>query len=103
MPHPPMTPTAETRRQQLYTLLGDLPDRHREITATKLAEEERPSYILETLSLDLNGREAVPAYFVYPKQHHGRLPTLLYNHAHGNDYTIGKTELLNGRRALQNP
>lgn len=37
----------EARRQKLYSLLGDLPDRQRKILATKLYEEERQSYILE--------------------------------------------------------
>ncbi len=93
----------EERRKQLYDLLGDLPDRGRPISATKLAEERREAYILETLLLDLNGLEAVPAYFVRPLDGTGRRPAVLYNHAHGMDYELGKNELLLGRDALHDP
>jgi dienelactone hydrolase len=93
----------EERRKQLYGLLGDLPDRGRPISATGLAEERREAYVLETLLLDLNGLEAVPAYFVRPVEGAGRRPVVLYNHAHGLDYELGKNELLVGRDALQDP
>ena len=99
-----MTPQdTETRRRELYTLLGDLPPRDRPIRATLIAREERAHYILETLVLDLNGIEPVPAYWVAPKHPRERMPTILYNHAHGGDYEIGKNELLVGRQSLQTP
>ncbi|NPV78919.1 MAG: alpha/beta hydrolase [Firmicutes bacterium] len=98
----------EARREQLYGLLGDLPERQREISAWKVGEEEREGYILEKLMLDLNGIEPVPAYFVRPKRPEGEegripLPAILYNHAHGGNYVLGKDELLNGRDALKKP
>jgi len=67
----------------------------------KVAEEDREGYILERLLLDLNGIEPVPAYFVRPRSPTGRLPVVLYHHAHGGDYVLGKDELLTGRSALQ--
>lgn len=91
----------QERRQQLYDLLGDLPDPARKLSATKIAELERESYLLEKLLLDLNGIEAVPAYFVRPIGQNGPLPTVLYNHAHGSNYVLGKDELLDGRVELQ--
>lgn len=93
----------EARRRELYGLLGELPDRDRPIAARTVSVEERPGYILETLVLDLNGLEPVPASFVRPHAATGRLPTILYNHAHGGDYVLGKDELLAGRSALQRP
>jgi dienelactone hydrolase len=93
----------EARREELYGLLGDLPPRDRKISVEKTATEERPGYILEKLVLDLNGIELVPAYFVKPKNSAGRIPAVLYNHAHGGDYKLGKDEMLEGRSALQNP
>ena len=89
----------EARRQQLYGLLGDLPDRERKISATKIAEEERPGYVLEKLMLDLNGIEPVPAYFVRPGDTKGPWPAILYNHAQGGDFELGKNELLLGRKS----
>ncbi|MCS7260697.1 MAG: dienelactone hydrolase family protein [Anaerolineae bacterium] len=91
------------RRQQLYSLLGDLPDRQRPIHATCVGMEERSGYLLERLLLDLNGIEAVPAYFVRPLKGQGPWPAVLYNHAHGGEYHIGKEELLIGRTFLHTP
>ncbi len=91
------------QRARLMALLGDLPDPRRPVTATLLETSERDGYTLETLILDLNGIEAVPAFFVKPAGARGRLPCLLYNHAHGNNYDLGKRELLDGRGHLQAP
>ena len=90
-------------RGLLYQLLGDLPPRHRGGTARSLSTEERPGYLLEKLELDLNGLEPVPAWFVRPKQAKGRMPAVLYNHAHGGEYKLGKDELIRGRKQLQSP
>ncbi len=89
-------------RQELYSLLGDLPPRDRLISAELVSEEDRGEYVLEKLILDLNGVEPVPAYFAKPKGD-GKRPTILYNHAHGGNYALGKDELIHGRRALQQP
>ena len=45
--------------------------------------------------------EPVPGVFLKPLQAKGPFPAVLYNHAHGGDYTLGKTELLEGRDALR--
>jgi hypothetical protein len=91
------------RRKELYSLLGDLPERNRKITAKVVSTKEMPGYVLEKLVLDLNGIEDVPAYFIKPKNLVGRAPTILYHHAHGGDYQLGKDELLKGRAAIHNP
>ncbi|MCB9783516.1 MAG: acetylxylan esterase [Candidatus Omnitrophica bacterium] len=91
----------EARRKQLHDLMGDLPDRERPIQVRKLDETERDGYLLETLELDLNGIEMVPAYFSKPKNADGPLPTILFNHSHGGGYDIGKKEFIEGRRYLQ--
>ncbi len=93
----------EARRRELYGLLGDLPERERAIGAEAIGEEEREGYVLERLVLDLNGVEAVPAYFVRPTGAEGPRPTVLYHHAHGYDYALGKDELLRGRDVMQRP
>jgi hypothetical protein len=92
-----------SQRRQLYRLLGDLPPRRRRIRAEIVSVEERPTYVLEKLILDLNGIEPVPAYFVRPKGLAGKAPAILYNHAHGGAYQLGKNELIDGRDALQTP
>jgi dienelactone hydrolase len=98
-----MTLDQLARRHELYSLLGDLPDRNQPISVTRVRGEKRRSHIVEALTLDLNGIELVPAYFVRPVDARGPLPTVLYNHAHGDEYDIGKEELLKGRGALQSP
>ncbi len=90
------------RRTELWNLLGDLPPRERPIAASVVWQQDRGAYILERLTLDLNGHETVPAYFARPHGE-GPFPVVLYNHAHGGDYTLGKEEFIRGRDALQQP
>lgn len=94
---------AAGRCDELYGLLGDLPPRSRPLGVEVIGREERSGYRVEKLVLDLNGAEPVPAYFVRPANTSGALPAVLYNHAHGVDYVLGKDELLRGREILQQP
>lgn len=91
------------RRAELYGLLGKLPARDRNVGARLVSTEDRGSYVLEKLVLDLNGIEAAPAYFARPKGRTGRLPTVLFNHSHGGGYKIGKTEFIEGREYMIAP
>jgi hypothetical protein len=84
-------------------LLGRLPPRHRKVSARTVSTEDRGSYTLEKLVLDLNGEEPVPAYFASPKGAKGKLPTILFNHSHGGGYTIGKAEFIDGREYMGKP
>ena len=93
----------EAKRAALYNLLGDLPARDRPISVETLDVVEYEGYRLETLMFDLNGIDPVPAYFVRPLNASSPLPCILYNHAHGGDYLIGKSELIDGRGGLQKP
>jgi dienelactone hydrolase len=97
-----MRDSPEARRRELYNLLGDLPDRHRTISCQVLSVAEQKTYIIEKLILDLNGLEPVPAYLVKPLKG-GPHPCVLYNHAHGGEYDLGKDELIQGRSHLQAP
>lgn len=90
-------------RELLYSLLGDLPPRDREVRATLLDEHVQNGFVCQHLQLDLNGIETVPAYFVKPIHSTGPLPTLLFNHSHGGNYAIGKQEFLDGREYMTAP
>lgn len=59
--------------------------------------------MVESLTLDLNGVESVPAYFTRPRDSAPPYPAILCNYAHGGDYELGKRELLDGRALLQQP
>lgn len=96
-------PEQDQQRKALYALLGDLPPREGSISARLVEQGERDGYLLEKLILELNGSEPVPAYFIKPLQAVGRMPCLLYQHAHGGDYRLGKDELLLGRKELSAP
>jgi hypothetical protein len=87
------------RRQQLWSLLGDLPA-PRAPKAKLLKTEKHDGYTLEHLELDLNGIETAPAYLLLPDKRQDRAPGLIYIHAHGGTYGLGKEELLIGRKVL---
>ena len=85
-------------------LLGRLPANRGAVASRLQGREAHSGYELEKLSLDLNGIEPVPAYFVRPAGSAGkRLPAVLFNHSHGGIYEIGKEELLQGKGYLQFP
>ena len=98
-----MSAEKKARRKDLYDLLGDLPDRGAEIGVRKVDQQRHGGYVLEMLVLDLNGIEPVPALFVRPADREGPLPAVLYNHAHGGNYELGKRELIDNRGGLQDP
>jgi hypothetical protein len=93
----------KNRRKELYALLGRLPPRDHRVSAQLVSTEDRGTYSLEKLVLDLNGEEPAPAYFAMPKSKTGRLPTVLFNHSHGGGYSIGKTEFIEGREYMSKP
>lgn len=87
-------------RELLFSLLGDKPEAHFE-NNRKIDEQIMNGLLIETLLLDLNGLELVPAYFIKPLNVEGPLPVVLYNHSHGGNYTLGRDEVLKGTHYLQ--
>ncbi|MFS0654500.1 alpha/beta hydrolase family protein [Bacillus sp. 179-C3.3 HS] len=92
----------ESKREQLLSLLGDMPERQ-PVEAYTLKIEERESFLIETLILSIHGVEEIPAYFVKPKDTVKKRPVVLFQHSHGGNYTDGKEELLQGAHYLQTP
>lgn len=91
------------RRAELLALLGKLPERGGPVSVEEVLVEEQGGLRCESLLLHLNGLEPVPATFVRPAKAAELLPVVLYSHAHGGDFVLGKDELLHGRSALQSP
>jgi len=91
----------EKSRRKLYGLLGRLPERRRPVSGKCFSVEDRGAYILERLTLDLNGIERVPAYFIKPKNRKEKTPVVVFNHCHGGMYDLGKDELLKGWPGLK--
>ncbi|MFO0930025.1 MAG: alpha/beta hydrolase family protein [Gemmataceae bacterium] len=92
----------QTRRRQLRELLGPplTLAQHRPPTATVVSVRQTPTYRVERLDLDLNGIETVPAYLLVPEGLTRPAGAVLYLHAHGGVYGLGKEELLIGCRGL---
>lgn len=91
------------QRNELYRLLGRLPNRHRPISVTVVSTQQTDELIIEKLLLDLNGQELVPAYFTRPRQATGKVPVVLFNHSHFGQYEVGKEEFMRGRPEMQKP
>lgn len=89
-----------SRRKELYSLLGDLPDRRRKVTAESHGVDTSRGFQLEKLTLDLNGIEKVPAYFVKPAGARGKTPAVLFHHWHGGEYKLGKDEMLRPKKDI---
>ncbi|WP_312097028.1 prolyl oligopeptidase family serine peptidase [Niallia sp.] len=89
-------------RQKLIELLGEYP-KSKSITAQLIKTEKRKNYILESLLLQLNEEESVPAYFAKPINQKEPLATVIFNHSHGGNFDQGKEELLASSSYLQSP
>lgn len=89
-------------RQTLWSLLGDMPDSVGTPAGHILSTEQKIGYRQERWLLDINGEQEVPALLLIPDEVDGDnpAPAVLYNHAHGGMYDLGKEELLIGRSAL---
>ncbi|WP_375102498.1 dienelactone hydrolase family protein [Paenibacillus sp. RS8] len=87
---------------KLKELLGDLPT-DKPISVTVINQEERDGYRLESLLLDLNGLERVPAYVAIPLDGEGPFPLVVFNHSHGGNYANGRNEFVRSSAYLQQP
>ena len=92
----PFATYQQTRRQDLWGLLGDLPWQHEPSPPKVVRTEEHEDYTLQRLVLDLNGVEPVPALLLIPKQLKRPAPGLLFIHWHAGMYDLGKEQLLRG-------
>lgn len=90
------------RRNELWQLLGPRPWRAGGVAGEALARDEQAHAVVEHWRLHLNAEQAVPALLLRPR---GVTPrgVVLYCHAHGNRFDVGKDELIVGRPALQSP
>lgn len=59
--------------------------------------------VIQSLQLVTHAGEPVPATWLKPDDQSEPAPAILYCHAHGNRYDIGRTELLEGRPSLIRP
>ncbi|GIP48411.1 MULTISPECIES: dienelactone hydrolase family protein [Paenibacillus] len=91
------------QRSKLWKALGELPSFERPVSARLLKQEVLDGVMLETLLLDLNGLELVPAYFAKPVEGEGPFPLIVFNHSHGGNYGNGRKEMIRSSAYLQEP
>lgn len=58
-------------------------------------------WVIEDLLFEAISGEPVPALFLRPPEGHNPVPAIVYCHAHGNRYSMGREELTKGRPSLQ--
>lgn len=69
----------------------------------RLGQSDYHGWVLEDLIFEGLGQESIPAFFIRPPDGHARVPAMVYAHAHGSKYEMGRTELTQGRGSLQGP
>lgn len=80
-------------RNKLRHLLGDLPPMF-EPEPTLIGREQREGYRLEKFSFDNRAGDTVYGYLLLPDNRSGKLPAILYHHAHSSHERVGKEEIL---------
>jgi len=88
----------ESRRGELWGLLGDLPWQHQPVPPQVVRTEKHDGYTLQRLVLDLNGVEPVPALLLIPDRRQHPAPGLLFIHWHAGMYDLGKEQLIQGSK-----
>lgn len=86
---------------ELLELLA-LPAR-RPVESIVVEQIEKPGFVVEHLRFDLGDGQPVRGLLTRPSRPAGRLPAVLYCHAHGAKYEIGASELIDGRPSLIGP
>ncbi len=80
-------------RSDLFALLGDLPPRPRLPPAQTADVTPSPGYLRQDFTLDNGYDSHIPAVMLTPTHTEPPYPAVLYLHAHGHRYQIGKSEL----------
>lgn len=96
-----MSPSTFAERERLWRLLGEpaVPDVPGGECVSRASCD---GYELEHWRLDLASGARVPALATWPRDAEPR-GIVLYHHAHGHRFGIGKSELVDGRPALAGP
>lgn len=88
-------------RDRLTRLLGTYPGKGF-TSVTRTATRDFDGWVLEDLRFHGNGEE-IPALFLRPPDGAAPAPAVIYAHAHGNNYAMGREELVQGRPSLDGP
>lgn len=89
-------------RERLKGLLGS-PAGGVTLSAQTVTTRPCHGWHLDDLTFTTSQSKTIPAYFLHPPAGHAPVPAIIYAHAHGNNYAVGRDELIDGRPALQRP
>ncbi|MBV6656549.1 MAG: prolyl oligopeptidase family serine peptidase [Devosiaceae bacterium] len=93
----------EEQRQALDALLGDGVIGARFVRVDQTGRGSVPNGARIDLDGQTEAGERVPLTLLLPATMRGPVPAIVYCHAHGNDYTNSRLEVLEGRPSLQGP
>ncbi len=90
-------------REQVKRLLGSWSETREPPVATLIDQKESGGQVVESLRISAGPGDPIPALLFRPVSVEAPSPAILYCHAHGGRYEIGKDELSQGRPALADP
>ena len=88
-------------RSKVLQLLGGEVGALRFTAVTRSSSRPVGGMMLDELAFATSAGDSVPAYFLRPDSAGPPSPAVLYCHAHGGRYGIGREELVSGRPALR--
>ncbi|MEN0002342.1 MAG: dienelactone hydrolase family protein [Pseudomonadota bacterium] len=90
-------------RKELEALLGYAGRPLRFEGVKTVSEKDVGSAVLHDLAFQTHDGEVAPAWYAVPKNRASPMPAILYLHAHGKRFDIGRRELFEGRPAVHQP
>lgn len=90
-------------RRTVLGLLGGEVGTLRPSEVTVRTSQAEDGWVTEDLAFRIDGGDEISAWFLRPAKAPGPTPAVLYCHAHGGRYDIGRNEIFDGRAALQSP
>ena len=89
------------QRKKLFKLLKINKNECKFVNANLIFKKNFKNNILEDWEFTNLNNEKIPAYFIKP-QNKKTYPGIIYCHAHGGKYSMGRSELIKGRKSLLN-
>lgn len=90
-------------RKDVLKMLGIPPDHLRLSVHARVRAADIGGRVVEDIAFGTGDGTIIPGYFIHPPADRPPAPAILYCHAHGGRYDIGRAELFDGRPALTGP
>ena len=88
-----------SQRKKLFKILGLEKNECKFIRSNLVSKKKFKNNLLENWEFKTQNNEKIPAYFIKPKDKK-KYPTIIYCHAHGGNYSLGRDELIHGRKSI---